>query len=177
MLGTDGVTNLLGACGTLGTVSVRDRVLEVLQRTGWSQRELSRRAGLAGSHVSTILTSLGDNVRTDTLRAIARAAGVSEAWMVTGEGVPDIGAASTPDDHAHPPAPAADGYQDPRFNALPNWSTLLAAAQRKAPDVPAWAWAALAEARPMLTTAPTVGMIVDLGRFVVDHMPPPPARR
>lgn len=39
--------------------------------------------------MSLIVTRLGDNVRPETLRSIAEAAGVSFSWLLTGEGDPD----------------------------------------------------------------------------------------
>lgn len=115
------MTNGLVACDTSEHVeNLRDRVRLVLERTGWSQRELARQAGLAGSHISLIMTRLGENVRPETLRAIAAAAKVSEAWLITGRGSPDdapeggdVAQTTTP---ATAPVPAA--VESPLVHAL-----------------------------------------------------------
>lgn len=124
---TLGATNGLSARGTLDVVdSVRERVKLVLERTGWSQRELARRAELPSkSHVSLILTKLGENVRPETLRAIAKAANVSEAWLLTGSGSPDL------QDGPHverEPQPAYSESEAPYLFNTAGWDQVVRAA-------------------------------------------------
>jgi transcriptional regulator with XRE-family HTH domain len=69
--------------------TVAARVRSVLDRTGWSQRELSRRAGLASATIGWILGHPDRTTELDTIEKIARAAGVSSAWLATGRGSPD----------------------------------------------------------------------------------------
>lgn len=69
--------------------TVADRVRVVLQRSGWSQRELSRRAGLSEASIQWILKHPDRPTASDTLKAIADAAGVSAAWLLTGKGTSD----------------------------------------------------------------------------------------
>jgi transcriptional regulator with XRE-family HTH domain len=136
----------------------------------WTPKALSRAAGLGESHVGQIASGTVTDPRGTTLEKIARAAGVSHAWLASGAGVP---VESERDDHAHPPAPPSDGYDEPRFGALPNWPQLLAGARRKAPDVAEWAWALLPTARPMATSVPTVEMVAEAVRFIERFGTPP----
>ena len=79
--------NPIGAAGTLHPMTaLAERIRLILREKGWSQRELSRRADLAGSHVSLILTRLGEKVSDETIAKIASAAGASVTWLRTGEG-------------------------------------------------------------------------------------------
>lgn len=67
------------------TAALRKRLEWVLDTTGWSARELARRAGLKSeSHVSLIMR--GQSARNETLESIASAAGVRSAWLILGEG-------------------------------------------------------------------------------------------
>ena len=136
----------------------------------WTPKALSRAAGLGESHVGQIASGTVTDPRGTTLEKIARAAGVSHAWLASGAGVP---VESERDDHAHPPAPPSDGYDDPRFNALPNWPELLAGARRAAPSTPEWVWDGVARSRPMMTTVPTVRMVVAAAKLVEEYGTPP----
>lgn len=74
--------------------SLEKRIELVLAKTGWSQRELSRRAGLGETHVGLILRAAKKNpthsVELKTLQGIAAAAGVSLAWLSSGQGSPEL---------------------------------------------------------------------------------------
>lgn len=73
-------------------MSLDDRIQEVLKKHGWSARAWSRKAGLGEATVTAIRTRLreagadADEVsgNVDTLKKLAKAAGVSYAWL-TGE--------------------------------------------------------------------------------------------
>ena len=69
--------------------TVADRIREVLARTGWSQRELSRRSELSPAAIGWILSHPDRTTELDTIRKIAKGAGVSEAWLATGRGSAD----------------------------------------------------------------------------------------
>lgn len=151
--------------------TVRDRVGWILKRTGWSQRELAKRASLAPSHISLIMTRLGEDVRPTTIKAIASAANVSEAWLLTGVGDPEI---PPHVEEASGPAPEEYDWRSvPAFERLPNWPQLLAAAQGLRPQHPAYVWQQLGLIRPLLTSRPTPGMVADLADVVLRHGEPP----
>ena len=173
MLVIAGATMPLVAGDTVALVSVKERVQEVLRRTGWSQRELARQAGLAGSHVSLILTNLGDNVRVDTLRAIAKAARVSESWMITGSGTPDGGDALAADEQTS----SLEGFDVACFAALPNWRELLASARLLRPQLPDWVWVALGAAHPLIAGPASPGMLAELADVLHRFGSPPQGRR
>lgn len=61
-----------------------DRIDRVRQKRGWSMRELSRRAGLAPSHVGHIKN--GTDPKLTTILRIASALGVTVQWLATGDG-------------------------------------------------------------------------------------------
>lgn len=171
-LGGERVTIPLVDGATVGHMdTVRDRVGWILTRTGWSQRELAKRAGLAPSHISLIMTRLGDDVRPSTVRAIAAAANVSETWLLAGTGDPEV----VPHiEEASGPAPEEYDWRSvPAFERLPNWPQLLAAAQGLRPQHPAYVWQQLGQIRPLLTSRPTPGMVADLADVVLRHGEPP----
>lgn len=173
MLVTHHATRPLGARDTIDGMSVKERVIEVLRRTGWSQRELARQAGLAGSHISLILTSLGDNVRVDTLRAIAKAAKVSESWMITGDGTPDGDDVPSSDEQTD----SSEGFDVACFAALANWRELLASAKLLRPSIPDWVWLALGAAHPLIAGPASPGMLAELADVLHRFGSPPGGRK
>lgn len=60
------------------------------------------------------------------------------------------------------------------FGQLPNWPELQAFAASMRPQIPQWAWDALAESQVWLTVPITGQLVIDLGEFLARHMPPPP---
>lgn len=153
-------------CDARRVKTLAARIRWVLTDKGWSGRELGRRAGLAESHVGRILRVLDENpdagVETKTLVAIAKAAGVSDAWLLAGVGSPTE------------PLPPADNWTStPTFGALSNWPALLAVAKVLRPLIPEWVWLQLAGSRPLLTAPPTPVQIVELAEFILRHEQPP----
>ena len=161
--------------------TVAARVRSVLDRTGWSQRELSRRAGLASATIGWILGHPDRTTELDTIEKIARAAGVSSAWLATGRGSPD-----DRDDHVQPAPPdevdvagrrpvAQDAARTarPLFEHLPDWTELLAGArqiaQDRGRDIPEWAWGALAKSSGLLTGPLSPSAVFDLAKTYADH--------
>lgn len=75
--------------------TVGDRIQWILENCQISQRELARRAGFtASSQLNAIvrrLASRPDSIELKTAKAIARGAGVSERWLLTGDGKPSDG--------------------------------------------------------------------------------------
>ena len=90
------------------------RIRKVLDLRGWSAAELNRRAGLASpTHITTILRRGGARAGGDTLRKVAHGAGISERWLLTGEGSPDH------DDDARAPSTTDDAT--PIMANVPGW--------------------------------------------------------
>jgi hypothetical protein len=103
-------------------------------------------------HVGQILRRLkvdpDASIESATLRAIARGAKVSEAWLLTGKGSPDDADDVRPYE-AHSVTPRAMGVRDrvvtygtdrPFWRDLPDWPQLLAAAKLEDPDMPEAVW-------------------------------------
>lgn len=132
-----------GSVGSVADTDVVQRLRTVLERTGWTPYELSTRAGLSGSHIANILQRGAKRLGADTLRAIAQAAGVSERWMVLGEGAPDS------DDQAPQPETLSATW-----SAIPGWTEAEAQVRR---DHPEWAdetkWGAARSAAPFMAPA------------------------
>lgn len=67
--------------------AIAARIQSILDQTHWSARELSRRAKLPSeTHVGLILKRGGAKAGGEALAKIAAAAGVTERWLLTGEG-------------------------------------------------------------------------------------------
>jgi len=80
--------------GSVGIVSLLERIESVLEETGWSASEWARRAGLPErSHVNTIIRRLRENnaatVDVQTLAKMADSARVSLDWLALGRGTKD----------------------------------------------------------------------------------------
>lgn len=69
-----------------------ERLVDEARKSGISRAELSRRARLSSGYVSSTISKVRENPEFTpdlaTLRALARAAGVSLRWLETGEGDP-----------------------------------------------------------------------------------------
>lgn len=111
-------------------------------------------------------------VELSTLRALARGAGVPEAWLISGAG--------SPADAVEAPPLEDDGRQAPpvgvptRLGAFRGYEDVEQSARAQAPDVPDWAWIIAADANPLSigNAAPSVGMLVQLARFIQQHATP-----
>lgn len=71
--------------------TLADRIEEIARRKGWSLRRLGTEAGLKNpNHVSVIVSRVREkpdsDIETDTLRKLARAGGVSAAWLAGEDG-------------------------------------------------------------------------------------------
>lgn len=119
--------------------TIADRVRALLERKGWSQSELSRRAGLTRSHVGWILNHPGSPVQTDTLDKLAAGAGVSSRWLTTGEGTPE----EVGDDRT----PSVSESTTPRLVNAIGFDDALAEAKRREPKIKAHAWEAVEGAK------------------------------
>lgn len=62
------------------------RANDALQKRGWSEAELARRAGVPKESLYKQLQGKVENPRGDTIRRIANALGVHEFWLRTGRG-------------------------------------------------------------------------------------------
>lgn len=153
--------------------TVADRIREVLARTGWSQRELSRRAGLSPAAIGWILSHPDRTTELDTIRKIASGAGVSQSWLATGRGSFDDEAQEHPPDDIdaagrRPVAQDATRTSRPVFENLPDWAELLAGARamqaERGREIPDWAFTAVATSSALLTAPPSAATIYDLAR-------------
>lgn len=69
--------------------TVADRITLIMNRRGLSQRDLEKAAGLSERHMSMILEREG-GMHKKTRAKVAKALGVSEGWLLTGEGAVDV---------------------------------------------------------------------------------------
>lgn len=73
--------------------TLEERILWILAKRNWTQRELARRAGLSGGAIGVLMTRLrrepGKTIDTATAVGIAKAARVSLAWLTSGIGEPE----------------------------------------------------------------------------------------
>ena len=150
----------------------------MLGRTGWSQRELSRRAGIADTHVGTILRKLAIDpnysVETKTLRKLAEAAGVSVSWLLTGEGEPEATLA-TVDRDEDPEDLGADPGELPetlgqRKNYAQQEKRARAVLTREGVAVPETLWAQIRATNNFITanSPPPVALLVGLAKALLD---------
>ena len=72
---------------SVGT-SIAWRLRKMREHRGLTARELSRAAGLSGPHVSLIESGRRADVYVSTVASLAKALGVSFAWLAIGEGSP-----------------------------------------------------------------------------------------
>jgi transcriptional regulator with XRE-family HTH domain len=93
----------------------------------WSARGLSDAAGLSPAHVGMMQRGEAKAVKGDTLRGVAEAAGVSLAWLVTGDGSPDS------DDTARTPSTTDD--PEPIMANVPGWAEVERADSEEHPDI------------------------------------------
>lgn len=126
------------------------RIQWILKKTGWSQRELSRRAGLGETHVGLILRAASRNpehsVELRTLQGIAAAAEVSLAWLSSGEGSPDH------DDDARGPSTTDDST--PIMKNVPGFAEVEAIDRAANPAIEAIYWERGRMSAPFLIFGP-----------------------
>lgn len=113
----------------------------------WDAKALSIASGLGNSHVGQIANGKLASPNLRTLQAIARTAGVSEAWLVSGAGNPDS------DDLA---TVAASESSEPIHGNVAGWTEVLAEDQREHPGVPAKFWEAGTASAPFLIHGPAL---------------------
>lgn len=149
----------------------------VLVQRDMSARQLSLQSGLSHAAVATMIRTLkadpeaAKRVEIGTLHKLARAAGVDPTWLQTGAGTPEF-------DQSPAPMPDPDPSTDAtsiaaKFKNLANWTALLRAARALRPSLPEWVWMKVADARPMLTTAPTPLLIAEFADLISRHEAPP----
>lgn len=90
-----------------GMEGIRSRIREVVERSGLSAREFSRRARLASeSHIGLILLGRTKEIQVRTLEQIAAIGGVSVEYLRTGRSTP-----------ASPETASLDEHPDAEFRA------------------------------------------------------------
>ncbi len=93
----------------------------------WVHTALSAAAKLSKNHIGQMLKGRVTKPDTETLTDIARVAGVSAAWLITGKGSPDD------DDDAIGPTRSDDVR--PVFANLENWDAVVANDRAEHPDI------------------------------------------
>ena len=158
--------------GTVQTVSSRsERIRLALREHGWSQRELSRRAGFkTESQLGNVLRRLDKDeaaVEIGTINRIAAALGVSVSWLLTGEGDPGPIASADPltPDPSHLPETIGESkrYRERETLARPSFAKKFGFA---APD-PAWRQVELINQLAYKDSAPSVEFLVQLCAAIV----------
>lgn len=142
--------------------TIPDRIRWILTTKKLSQRELSLRAGLSHGAVGYILRSEGSSPEADTLKALAKAAGVSAPWLITGEGAPD--ATEEPQRH-----PANDTVPAATMGERPGYDDTEADAKALDPAITEPVWETIRAGDPLLTVPLTPIMLVELARFYMRH--------
>lgn len=165
-----GVNTLVASGGTTPPVSMEERLRLTVERSGLSARALCLKAGLSHGYLVHAFTKLKTDPNASfvntSIHALADAAGVSRAWLLSGVGSPD-----------DVNAPAAFSHLGP-FAELPDWPTLLEGAKALRPHVPAWVWERVATVPVFLSRAPTAGTVAGLAELVLAHEnTPQPAER
>ncbi len=150
-------------------VTLEQRIRYALKRSGLSARALSMKANLSHGYLASVFLAFGKETEpsfgTGSLRAIARAAGVSSNWLLTGHGSPD-----DPEGvESEAPSIAPEYVAVQRFDGLPEWPELLTRAKALQPEIPAWVWEFIAGSRPLLSAMPTPAMVADLAVWVMRH--------
>jgi len=148
---------------------IADRIRKVLADEGWSERELARRAGFTTpSQLNGILRNLDRDegaVERSTLQRIARGAGVSERWLLLGEGAAgdeDIARGPSTSESARPHLLNAIGFDD-----------ALAEARRREPKIRSHAWEAVARSsRYILRGIVTPEDVIKLARVAEELADP-----
>lgn len=147
-----------------------ERLEATLARMRVSQREWARRAGLSDErHLGVIMSRLrrspSADVERETIAALAKGAGVSLAWLATGQGTPDA------DDDAR--GPSVSESHVPHFSNALGWADARREAERRHPDIPAWAWEQAAGSAPMhLRHAVAPDQVVKLARMALELADP-----
>jgi transcriptional regulator with XRE-family HTH domain len=155
MTGAIAVTTDVAMCDG-SPMSLADRLRQLLTKSGLTQREFSELAGLSSGFLGTFFTRAKDDpsaaMNADTLAAIAKAFGVSQEWLVTGEGAPE-GAAN-------------DG--DSRWRNLPGWNAAVRSARERVPSLPGAVFDELGETRGLWAPNPmTVDWLLDQARVAL----------
>lgn len=141
------------------------RIERTIELAGVSGSELSRRAGLHRAHIGATLGRLRDNpkstVSTDVLRKIARAAGVSERWLVLGKGSPtDDDSAGVPDESDAATATHAE---------TSGWSDAVEMARLERPDLTDHALEMAGRGASQMVRTVTPELVIALAEIATKH--------
>lgn len=145
---------------------LRERLLELVERVGGSQRELARLAGLkAEVHVGQMIRRLekdpAASIELPTLQAIARGAKVSEAWLINGVGTPD----------SVDVQPVSESHR-PELRNLPGWVDVERLGRQEHPEWPEWVWKETGDSSPFDAPVLTLALVEDVARLVMRHQSP-----
>lgn len=127
----------------------------------WTAKSLSREAGLSEAHVGMVMRGQIKSPSVETLRPLAEKAGVSLAWLATGQGTPES------DDSAR--GPSTTESERPELQGIPGWADAVALAKHEHPHIPEWAWNAAGAMAPRDVPVVTVAMVAELARWNMLH--------
>lgn len=172
---------------------VREVIRDRSERNpAWSAKSWSLSAGLSHGQVSTFLARENRGARVGmndiTLRVLADAAGVNFEWLKSGTGprdvVPSVARHEEASESASTPAPpqtASCRHEDQyrielvvdrgrvpelRFDALADWTALLAVARVQRPDIHEELWARVGRTPLFLPERPTPETLVRVAELL-----------
>lgn len=146
--------------------TIEDRIRLILEKRGWSARELARRSELAESSVGNILRNLKKNpdaIEVSTLRKIASGAAVPLEWLQTGSNTPDFDETPREADQEVTPSPGDTGdINVNRLGELPYFEEYVRLAKIRRPDRQPWVYSAADGAHPLVTGPISFSHFMDL---------------
>ncbi len=161
--------------------TLNERIKEVCDARGWTEKEWCERAQVSPSALSKYRSRAENDVKASmqrtTLRLLADAAGVHELWLRRGEGPRDLETAPVLVD-----ASALNGVtlrvrpgEAPQavYGALARWPEIEERARALRPLHPAWVWDRIASIPLFLRVEPNaenVAALSDVVRWTEDHL-------
>jgi transcriptional regulator with XRE-family HTH domain len=156
------------------------RLDEAREALGWSARQFSRNAGLSEGQFQKIRDRGGAGAETETIEALASAAGLSLRWVLKGEGPRERETEQRdPPTAEEPPQSSPDVplTDEPfaQYQQIPGYFSM----EREARDIDKkaeeWAWQELRVSNPLRDSrVPVTPMLLaDLVRVVMRHGRPP----
>ncbi len=161
-------------------LAMGQRIQNLRVARAWSQEELSEASGLGQTTISRLERGVTAKPTLADLQSIARALKVPLA-SITGE------EAAAVVDHTDPEASSGTRLKPlvldtsvvtqpsvaySYIRELPNWKLLLTGAMKERPHYDPWVWHSVGESKPWLRASMTIGAVVALADFVVQHETP-----
>lgn len=128
---------------------------------GLSESEVSVACGRSRTWLNKALANGVEPRGVEVLEQLARVAGVSERWLLTGAGSPDAAEDAL--------APSVTDEPEPYRKNIPGWDDALALARMQRPHYPAWAWERASRSAPFLVDGPpSVGAVLALAQTALE---------